>query len=109
MNHRVLIRQRTGATSQGRKLPAWEDVATVWADVQVLRGREWFAANANQATADVRVRIRFRNGIDGTLQVIPQAGSPLAGQPLDVQGIPIVDGQRRYIEMMCMAGVKDGR
>lgn len=44
-------------------------VATVWAAVEPLRGREYFAAMAEQADVTTRIRIRYREGIDRTMTV----------------------------------------
>ncbi len=44
-------------------------VATVWAAVEPLRGREYFAAAAEHAEVTTRIRIRWRPGIDRTMTV----------------------------------------
>lgn len=111
LRHRVLLQRRaTGADAAGQALQSWQDVATVWAAVEPIRGAEWFAAGQEQASADVRVTIRHRTDVTSAWRVVPSVGSPYAGQPMDVQGMPIdVRGERRYLELMCLAGVKDGR
>lgn len=44
-------------------------VATVWAGIEPLRGREFFAAMAENAEVTTRIRIRWRPGIDRTMTV----------------------------------------
>jgi len=48
----------------------WEDVATVWAAREPLRGREFFAAAAVQYEKTVRFRIRYRKGIKPGMRVL---------------------------------------
>lgn len=74
LNHRITI-QRPGRTEDdaGYPIPGgseWEDVATVWAAREPLRGREFFAAAAVQYEKTVRFRIRYRRGIIPGMRVL---------------------------------------
>jgi SPP1 family predicted phage head-tail adaptor len=112
LQHRVAIQRRsTTDTTLGQPGQAWVTVATVWALVAPIRGREWFAAGQSQATADVRVTVRKRSDLTADTRIVPAVGSPMEGQPLIVQGIPIevLDDNRQFVELMCMAGARDGR
>ena len=42
-------------------------VITIWAAIEPLRGREYFAAMAEQVDVTTRIRIRYRDGIDRTM------------------------------------------
>lgn len=82
----------------------WELVITVWAKAMPLRGREFFAASAEQAEITTKFRIRYRTGIQPTWRVVWK------GEPYDIASPPIeVGGGREWIELMCTNGVKDGR
>ena len=111
LRHRIALQRRVaGVDAAGQASETWVTVDTVWAAVVPLRGREWFAAGQEQGSADVRVTVRWRDDITTGMRVVPAAGAPCAGLPLDIQGLPIeLAGQRRMIELMCLAGVKDGR
>lgn len=91
--------------SRGEVIPAWADLHTgIWAAREPLRGRDYFAAGQMQTPADVRFTARWRPGITPLMRVMH------AGQPYDIVGEPIdVDGRRVTIELMCVAGVRDGR
>lgn len=97
--------QRPGPAVQdafGQAAPAWIDVATVWAQVQVVRGQEYLAAAQIQAAQMVKVRILYRTDVLTTWRLIWQA------RPHDVNGlIPV--GRNDVLEIMCMQGVNDGR
>lgn len=88
----------------GQRVETWTDVATLWAKATPLRGREFFAAGAMQSEATVRFTIRYRAGIDGTMRVVwrsvPHA---IVAEPMDV------DGGKVALEIMCSAGIRDGR
>lgn len=64
LDRRVTIQQRTLATNEyGEAVETWSPVATVWAQVQPLRGQERFAAQQHDARVDTRFRLRWRTGI----------------------------------------------
>lgn len=70
LNKRVTIKQLTTTTDEyGQPVDTWTDVATVWAAIEPLRGREYFAAMAEQVDVTTRIRIRYRDGIDRTMIV----------------------------------------
>lgn len=104
LDQRVTLRQRAaGVDGLGQASGAWQDVATVWAQVQPLRGREYFAAGQLQAEVSVRMRIRWRAG------VVPTMRADWRGVPHDIVSVVDVDGARVVLELMCAQGVRDGR
>ena len=104
LNQRVTIQRRgVGDDAAGQPSTSWVDVATVYASVLPLRGRDFLAAAQNQASFDAKVTLRF--GADVL------AGDRLlwGSQVLDIVGHPInVGGRRVSIELMCTHGVKVG-
>lgn len=105
MDRRIIIQQRTDTEdARGELVPTWATWATVWAQKQPLRGREFFSAGQMQTPADVRYRIRWRAGVLPTMRVLD------GGVPHDIVGDPIdVDGAGVVLELMCTTGVRDGR
>lgn len=59
----VLERFTTGSDEIGQPIETWEPLATVWAAVEPLNGREFFAAGSAQSEVTTRIRIRYRPGI----------------------------------------------
>jgi SPP1 family predicted phage head-tail adaptor len=47
----------------------WTDVATVWAQVLPLRGRELVTAQADVPQADLKIRIRWMAGVTEAMRV----------------------------------------
>jgi SPP1 family predicted phage head-tail adaptor len=62
LRHRVLIQQDAGNTTDehGQPIQVWQDVATRWAAVEPLQGREVW--QAQQARPEVTHRITLRAG-----------------------------------------------
>ena len=61
-DQRVTLQSRsTAKDAYGQDTITWTDVCAVWAQVQALRGREFFAAAQVQQEQTVKVRIRYRN------------------------------------------------
>lgn len=104
LKERVTLQSRAaGVDSHGHPSTSWSDVATVWADVQPIRGREYFAAGQTQAPVDVRVRIRYRSGVTPAMRVLWRS------VPHDIVSVIDMGAQRVALELMCMTGGRDGR
>mgnify|MGYP000231653578 CR=1 FL=1 len=106
LDRQISVQQRTaGVDARGQAAETWTNVLTgVWACQEPLRAREYFAAGTMQVPTDVRYTIRYRTGITAGMRVV-DAGTPyeIAGNPIDV------DGQRRTLELMCIAGTRGAR
>jgi len=62
MRHRIVIESNTPTQdAYGQPVEGWATVATVWAAVEMLSGRELFVAQQAQSEATVRFRIRRRD------------------------------------------------
>lgn len=55
---------------EGFPIDEWRDVATVWAAVSNLSGREFYAAAAVQAENTVSFIVRYFPGIDTTYKIL---------------------------------------
>lgn len=77
--------------------------AAVWAKVEPLAGRERLMAQQMGSTADVRVTIRYRSDVAVTDRLVWR------GKPLDITSVADVGARRQWLELMCVAGVRDGR
>lgn len=103
-DQRVTIQARSaGVDAHGQASETWADVAEVWAQVTPLRGREYFAAGQIQSPADVRMRIRHRGDIDTAHRIVWR------GVPHDIVSVADMMAHSEALELLCVAGVKDGR
>jgi SPP1 family predicted phage head-tail adaptor len=72
LRHRVTIQSvtETRDTSSGAISTSWADVATVWAAVEPLSGREFLAAQAGQSEVVARILIRYMAGVTAKMRVV---------------------------------------
>ncbi|MBC7193869.1 phage head closure protein [Marinobacter sp.] len=98
LRHRILIqRLASGQDEYGQPLNAWQDVATVWAKIEDLSGREYFQAQqVPTAQVSTRITIRWRPDIEPTMRVVHGA------RVLDIKAVLDPDGRRREIQLMCL-------
>lgn len=101
LDRRITIQARaTGQDEYGEPLTGWADVATVWARIDDLTGKQYLAAQAAQNAVQTRITIRYRPGMLPTMRVLHGA---------DVFDIEAVLGQDRVeLALMCKKGVNNG-
>lgn len=103
LDQRITLQRRVVVQDvYGQDTITWTDIATVWAQCQQLRGREFFAAAQTQQESSVKVRIRYRTDVDQTCRLIWR------GVNHDITSA-ITVGRKEMTEILCLAGVKDGR
>ena len=105
MRERVTLQSKSVTrTSLGEEVVTWSDVATVWAEVAPIRGREFFDAAQIQQAVDIRVVIRTRSG------VTPDMRLQWASEPYDITAvIPGVGRWEGSLELMAVKGIRNGR
>lgn len=104
MDQRITLQSPSSTVDGlGQRVETWTTEVALWASVQPLRGREFFAAGAINSEAQVRVRIRYRAGVTPAMRVlwrgVPHA---IVAEPVDVSG------GRHTLELLCSAGIRDG-
>ena len=94
LNRRCTLQQPGTATDElGQPIPGWTDVATVWASIVDVSGREYVAAGGLQNSAQTKITIRHRSGIAPSMRVVHGA---------DTFNIEAVLGQdKRSLLLMC--------
>lgn len=71
LNRRVTIQRlvEVGKTELEEPITDWQDVCTVWAKVEPLQGREYWAARRVNGEVSTRVTIRYRPGLDNSMRL----------------------------------------
>jgi len=96
LRHRVIIQQKyVTQDAEGITTESWADIATVWAAIEPLRGREFFDAAAVNAEVTTRIRIRYRSGIVPAMRVV------YGSQVYEIESVIDVGGRRRELELLC--------
>jgi len=71
LRHRVILQSPAGTRdAMGERVTTWTDVATVWARVRPLSGREAVVAAQQQASTDHVVEIRYLAGVEQSWRVL---------------------------------------
>jgi SPP1 family predicted phage head-tail adaptor len=95
LRHQVILQSKTeGRDAVGGVVEAWSDVATVWASVEPLDGKEFFAAERVNADATTRIRMRYRAGVTPVMRAVYGA------RIFDIQNVINVDERNRELRLM---------
>lgn len=71
LDKRITIQSSQETRIPGGKIEeVWTELVTVWASIEPLRGREFFAAAAVNAEETIRIRIRYRQGITSGMRIV---------------------------------------
>lgn len=96
LRQRVTIQQKSVTRDAfGAETISWTDVATVWAKIWHLRGRELMDAQQAEADTSTQITIRYRAGILPTMRVVH--GSAI----YDIQAALDMGERHRFIELQC--------
>jgi SPP1 family predicted phage head-tail adaptor len=96
LRHRVTIQQRAGTQdSYGQEDDDWNDVDTVWAAVEPLRGREFLEARREGAEVTTRIVTRYRSGITPAMRVSYDS------RTFDIVSVINVDERDSELQLMC--------
>lgn len=91
LDRRITIQQATSvADAFGEPIETWSDLATVWAEVVPLGGREFFEARQVNAEQTARFRIRYRADITREMRVLYDGKT---------YGIEAAEEDRRYARL----------
>ena len=103
LRHRITIEQKTaGADAWGQPVETWETVAIVPAEVWPLSGREFVAAQAEQAGVTTRITIRYQAGIEPAMRITH------GRKTYNIKAVLPDPTLRRHITLMCESGVNNG-
>ena len=97
LDKRVKIQQATEARdAHGQPIETWSDLASVWASIEPLRGREFFAARQFQAETTHKVTIRHRAGIGPRMRLL------FGSRVFRIEAV--IDPRERHeaLELMCV-------
>jgi len=95
LRHRVIIQQNQPTINAfGEETEQWVDVATVWAAVEPIKGREFFAAQKENAETTARISIRYRTGILADMRIL------YGNKIFEINAI--IDVEERHIELQLM-------
>ena len=96
LRHRVTLEEKTVTRDgYGGEVVTWSTVATVWAAVEPLQGREFLDGRRLEAEVNTRIRMRYRSGI------LPGMRVTWGDHVYDVEAVLEVESRRRELRLMC--------
>ena len=108
-NQRIKLQAKSVTRNAiGEEVVTWTDVVTdtadhaIWAEAWPLKGREFFAAQQTQCAADVRFRIRYRDGVAREQRILWK------DEPYDIIMLVDVGAARHTIEILAVNGIRNG-
>jgi SPP1 family predicted phage head-tail adaptor len=95
LRHQITIKAPTHTSDgMGGVTTTWGTVATCWAAVEPLRGREWVESNLENAELTGKVVMRYKSGILPTYQVY------FGSRTFEILSVIDVDERRKEIQLM---------
>lgn len=96
LRHRITIQDKvTVPDGYGGMTSTWQDVATVWASVEPLKGKELYEAHQMKAELTHRVRIRYVEGIKPQMRIV------FRGRELAIEAIIDPEERHESLELLC--------
>jgi SPP1 family predicted phage head-tail adaptor len=95
LRNRITLQQKLiNKDPEGLPIETWQDIATIWAAVEPLRGREYFQAATMQSQNMTRFTTRYRKGITSIMRILYDNRS------YDIQSVIDVEGRHQQLELM---------
>lgn len=113
LRHRLTLETAVDTQDQttGEPVRTWSTLATVWAEIAPIKGREVLSGNVTLGEVDTRIRIRWASAL-ANLGVKSRARHADVDGRLDViyNIVSVAETKlgRREIELMCKSGTNEG-
>lgn len=96
LRHRVVLQQPISTQSEsGAETITWQDVATFWASVEPLAGRELVQAQQVQADSTFRAICRYRAGVTSQMRL------SFNGRALNIGNVNSFEEKGEYLTLLC--------
>ena len=96
MRHRLRLEAPARTLGEGGSATVtWQPVATLWAEVVPLSGREIFQADGLTAVAGFEVWTRYR------ADLTPEMRFVMGEHALDIRAVRDIEGRRRWLSCLC--------
>lgn len=95
LNRRITIQENTPEQNDiGEWVDSWSDWATVWAAIEPASGKLFYESKQLDSKVDGRIRIRYIEGLEPTMQIV------FEGRILNIVALLNVKENRREIHIM---------
>jgi SPP1 family predicted phage head-tail adaptor len=103
LRHRITIQEyrEIGKNEWNEPIFDWADVATVWASVEPIGGREFWASRQVQSEVTHRIRIRHLPGLDPTMRIL------FRGREFKIEVIRNIEERNREMEILAVERIEE--
>ena len=99
LRKRITIQNETSTPDgAGGFVLAWSDVATVWAEIMPLNGREVFVAQQPEGRVTHRVTLRWFSGVTTDMRVV------FNSRVFNIRSVLNTDERNQWLELMVEEG-----
>lgn len=102
-NRRITLQSRSGVKdSFGQQALSWADVATLWARIEPVSGREAVIAGAINAEITHQIRIRHRLGVNASMRAL------YGSRVFNILAVVEPDMAHIALDLYCSEGLTQG-
>lgn len=103
LRKRITLQARsTSQDGLGQQVTTWADVATVWASIEPMGGRELMLAQAIKSESTHKVQTRYLAGVNAAMRI--KYGERI----FNIQNVNDENERHRMLIISCSEGLNDG-
>ena len=96
LKHRITFQKLNNTQNDyGEPIESWQDIATVWASINPVVGREYFAAETVNSEVSHKIKIRYRFGITPDMRV------NFKGRIFSIKSVINYNERNTELQLMC--------
>lgn len=96
LRHRITLQKmQVTRDSFGAEVQEWVDTATLWAKLEPLSGKEFFAAQQIMAEVSLRITIRYLKGVE------PKQRLRFLDRHLEILSVVNPNEGKKELQLMC--------
>lgn len=103
LRHRITIQYKTVTQDAiGNEIETWHTFATVWAAIEPISGREYFAAAQTNAEVNHRIKIRPLPGVNSEMRAVWD------NRIFEIEAVLNIKEKNVEVHLMCKEAVAGG-
>lgn len=103
LRHRITIQHKVETKNEWNEpVIEWREFATVWASVEPISGREFWASRQVQSEVTHRIRLRYLPGVDSTMRIL------FKGREFRIEAIRNIEERNTETEILAVERIKGG-
>ena len=108
LRKRITLQKRVGTRDAwGQLVNSWQDIAPIWAEVEMVSGKEGLHGLQVESSMSCKVTVRYRPELADPRQVNAWR-FVFDGRTLNIGAMLYADMKKRYCVLLCDEGLNDG-